>query len=60
MGGIGKDFGSMNMDELLKSIYSAEENNITVTSTNGGGGQDGTAGRWIFAASGLVNSASDS
>ena len=25
MGGIGKDFGSMNMDELLKNIWSAEE-----------------------------------
>ncbi|XP_031391339.1 ABSCISIC ACID-INSENSITIVE 5-like protein 5 isoform X2 [Punica granatum] len=44
IGGMGKDFGSMNMDELLKSIYSAEENNITMVSTNGGGGQDGTAG----------------
>ncbi|GAV89830.1 bZIP_1 domain-containing protein [Cephalotus follicularis] len=26
MGSIGKDFGSMNMDELLKNIWSAEEN----------------------------------
>ncbi|KAK8572503.1 hypothetical protein V6N12_028556 [Hibiscus sabdariffa] len=25
MGGIGKDFGSMNMVELLKNIWSAEE-----------------------------------
>ncbi|CAN0872993.1 ABSCISIC ACID-INSENSITIVE 5-like protein 5 [Linum grandiflorum] len=25
VGGIGKDFGSMNMDELLKNIWSAEE-----------------------------------
>nr|XP_027094182.1 bZIP transcription factor 46-like [Coffea arabica]XP_027094183.1 bZIP transcription factor 46-like [Coffea arabica] len=25
MGGVGKDFGSMNMDELLKNIWSAEE-----------------------------------
>ncbi|KAL1215805.1 ABSCISIC ACID-INSENSITIVE 5-like protein 6 [Cardamine amara subsp. amara] len=25
-GGIGKDFGSMNMDELLKNIWTAEEN----------------------------------
>lgn len=41
IGGIGKDFGSMNMDELLKSILSAEESNHIVASTSGGGGQDG-------------------
>ncbi|KAL2504236.1 ABSCISIC ACID-INSENSITIVE 5-like protein 4 [Abeliophyllum distichum] len=40
MGGIGKDFGSMNMDELLKNIWSAEENQNMGT-TNGGGGQEG-------------------
>ncbi|KAL3634211.1 ARM REPEAT PROTEIN INTERACTING WITH abf2 [Castilleja foliolosa] len=45
VGGIGKDFGSMNMDELLKNIWSAEENqNIGSTSgfnnNNNGGGQD--------------------
>ncbi|XAR61894.1 hypothetical protein NMG60_11016440 [Bertholletia excelsa] len=31
MGGIGKDFGSMNMDELLKNIWSAEETQFTGT-----------------------------
>ncbi|KAK3028286.1 hypothetical protein RJ639_037463, partial [Escallonia herrerae] len=29
MGGPGKDFGSMNMDELLKNIWSAEETQTT-------------------------------
>ncbi|KAK4434426.1 ABSCISIC ACID-INSENSITIVE 5-like protein 5 [Sesamum alatum] len=42
VGGSGKDFGSMNMDELLKSIWSAEENqNIGSTSGGGGGGGGG-------------------
>ncbi|KAL0366190.1 UNVERIFIED_CONTAM: ABSCISIC ACID-INSENSITIVE 5-like protein 5 [Sesamum radiatum] len=40
VGGSGKDFGSMNMDELLKSIWSAEENQ-NVGSTSGGGCQEG-------------------
>lgn len=44
MGGIGKDFGSMNMDELLKNIWSAEEIK-TVTSTGGAAAaQEGTSG----------------
>nr|GMC55019.1 ABSCISIC ACID-INSENSITIVE 5-like protein 5 [Ipomoea batatas] len=38
MGGIGKDFGSMNMDELLKNIWSAEENHTMVSSS---GAQEG-------------------
>ncbi|KAL0392054.1 UNVERIFIED_CONTAM: ABSCISIC ACID-INSENSITIVE 5-like protein 5 [Sesamum radiatum] len=43
VGGSGKDFGSMNMDELLKSIWSAEENqNVGSTSGGGGGCQDGS------------------
>lgn len=37
LGGTGKDFGSMNMDELLKNIWTAEETQI-VTSTAGTGG----------------------
>ncbi|CAI9763635.1 unnamed protein product [Fraxinus pennsylvanica] len=40
MGGVGKDFGSLNMDELLKNIWSAEENQNT-GSTSGAGGQEG-------------------
>ncbi|CAA6664958.1 unnamed protein product [Spirodela intermedia] len=32
LGGRGKDFGSMNMDELLKSIWNAEENQTAVAS----------------------------
>ncbi|XP_010548013.1 PREDICTED: ABSCISIC ACID-INSENSITIVE 5-like protein 6 [Tarenaya hassleriana] len=35
--GLGKDFGSMNMDELLKNIWTAEESqamNTTTTTTN--------------------------
>ncbi|XP_022775807.1 ABSCISIC ACID-INSENSITIVE 5-like protein 5 isoform X2 [Durio zibethinus] len=35
MGGIGKDFGSMNMDELLKSIWNAEETQTMASSTGG-------------------------
>ncbi|KAI3762947.1 hypothetical protein L1987_53392 [Smallanthus sonchifolius] len=37
MGSIGKDFGSMNMDELLKSIWNAEEiqTNGNINTTNG-------------------------
>ncbi|KAL8225838.1 hypothetical protein R6Q57_018395 [Mikania cordata] len=44
----GKDFGSMNMDELLKSIWNAEETqtagNNTTTSIGGGGGGGGGGG----------------
>lgn len=36
MGGLGKDFGSMNMDELLKNIWTAEEIQ-GITSTSGAG-----------------------
>ncbi|RAL53592.1 hypothetical protein DM860_012207 [Cuscuta australis] len=36
-GGIGKDFGSMNMDELLKNIWSAEENQTVGSSAVGSG-----------------------
>ncbi|KAF1875231.1 hypothetical protein Lal_00007847 [Lupinus albus] len=38
MGGFGKDFGSMNMDELLKSILTAEEAQALASSGAGGGG----------------------
>ncbi|KAI4367306.1 hypothetical protein MLD38_023057 [Melastoma candidum] len=38
-GGLGKDFGSMNMDELLKSIWSAEESQAMTS--NSGNGRDG-------------------
>ncbi|KAI4375728.1 hypothetical protein MLD38_013560 [Melastoma candidum] len=38
-GGLGKDFGSMNMDELLKSIWSAEESQAMTS--NSGSGRDG-------------------
>ncbi|KAK7252036.1 hypothetical protein RIF29_35720 [Crotalaria pallida] len=42
MGGIGKDFGSMNMDELLKNIWTVEETQALASSaTGGGGGGDG-------------------
>lgn len=47
MGSIGKDFGSMNMDELLKSIWNAEEIQTTGNNTangvqDGGRGDGGT------------------
>ncbi|XP_038996609.1 bZIP transcription factor 46-like isoform X1 [Hibiscus syriacus] len=35
MAGIGKDFGSMNMDELLKNIWSAEETQTMASSSVG-------------------------
>ncbi|XP_061356276.1 bZIP transcription factor TRAB1-like [Gastrolobium bilobum] len=35
MGGIGKDFGSMNMDELLKNIWTAEETQALASSAGG-------------------------
>lgn len=37
LGGPGKDFGSMNMDELLKNIWSAEETQIATTTAASGG-----------------------
>nr|AHA43414.1 abscisic acid-insensitive 5-like protein [Solanum nigrum] len=39
--GLGKDFGSINMEELLKSIWTAEESQAVTSST--GGGEDGNA-----------------
>ncbi|KAL5777757.1 hypothetical protein ACOSP7_010683 [Xanthoceras sorbifolium] len=41
-GSIGKDFGSMNMDELLKNIWSAEETQTMVTPSSAN--QDDTNG----------------
>ncbi|XP_039043309.1 bZIP transcription factor 46-like isoform X2 [Hibiscus syriacus] len=41
MGGTGKDFGSLNMDELLRNIWSAEE---TQALASAGGGLDGNGG----------------
>lgn len=38
MGGLGKDFGSMNMDELLKNIWTAEEIQALTSSAGGGEG----------------------
>ncbi|XP_027345280.1 bZIP transcription factor 46-like isoform X2 [Abrus precatorius] len=40
MGGIGKDFGSMNMDELLKNIWTAEETQALAFSAGGGEGRN--------------------
>ncbi|CAA0819625.1 ABSCISIC ACID-INSENSITIVE 5-like protein 5 [Striga hermonthica] len=53
VGSVGKEFGSMNMDELLKNIWSAEENQILISTSNnsnnnnnnsnkGGGFQEGS------------------
>nr|QMU23875.1 RD29B protein [Camptotheca acuminata] len=46
MGGNGKDFGSMNLDELLKNIWNAEETQ-TVGSNNGGGQEVGAPGGYL-------------
>ncbi|CAM8938469.1 unnamed protein product [Rhodiola kirilowii] len=41
-GNIGKDFGSMNMDELLKNIWTAEESQaLALAAAAAGGGQSG-------------------
>ncbi|KAI3802388.1 hypothetical protein L1987_30520 [Smallanthus sonchifolius] len=44
MGSIGKDFGSMNMDELLKSIWSAEEIQTTGNNASNGVQEGGGSG----------------
>ncbi|KAJ9559970.1 hypothetical protein OSB04_005130 [Centaurea solstitialis] len=54
MGSIGKDFGSMNMDELLKSIWNAEEIQTTTAAGGGGGGGDGGFGGGTAAAGGNI------
>ncbi|XP_022996661.1 ABSCISIC ACID-INSENSITIVE 5-like protein 5 isoform X2 [Cucurbita maxima] len=41
MGSIGKDFGSMNMDELLKNIWSAEEMQTMTSSAAAAVGKEG-------------------
>lgn len=40
IGGIGKDFGSMNMDELLKNIWTAEETQALASSAGRGEGHN--------------------
>ncbi|XP_061343227.1 bZIP transcription factor 46-like [Gastrolobium bilobum] len=47
MGGSGKDFGSMNMDELLKNIWTAEEVQTMAPGSGvavAGAGEEGTVG----------------
>ena len=41
LGGVGKDFGSMNMDELLKNIWTAEETQNMTFSCGGEGSLSG-------------------
>ncbi|URE32312.1 BZIP transcription factor [Musa troglodytarum] len=41
-GGLGKDFGSMNMDEFLKNIWTAEESYAMVAALGDGSGGFGT------------------
>ncbi|XP_008794151.1 bZIP transcription factor 46-like [Phoenix dactylifera] len=41
LGGPGKDFGSMNMDEFLKNIWTAEESQAMATALGGAGGASG-------------------
>lgn len=38
LGGSGKEFGSMNMEDLLKSIWTAEESQAVASCTGGGDG----------------------
>jgi len=43
-GGLGKDFGSMNMDELLRSIWTAEESQVMASASAAGApAEDGAA-----------------
>lgn len=44
LGGSGKDFGSMNMEDLLKSIWTAEETQAFASSAGAGGGDGGVSG----------------
>lgn len=44
IGGVGKDFGSMNMDELLKNIWSAEETQVMASTSGAVGGCGGQEG----------------
>ena len=37
-GGLGKDFGSMNMDELLRSIWTTEESQAMASAKRGPNG----------------------
>lgn len=43
-GELGKDFGSMNMDELLKNIWTAEESQVMTSSANVSGGGNVSGG----------------
>lgn len=43
-GGLGKDFGSMNMDELLKNIWTAEESHAMNSSAGAAGGSNAPGG----------------
>ena len=42
-GGTGKDFGSMNMDELLRNIWNAEETQAMASASASGAGGHGSA-----------------
>ncbi|RZS18685.1 hypothetical protein BHM03_00051005, partial [Ensete ventricosum] len=44
LGGLGKDLGSMNMDELLKNIWNAEESYAMAATLGEGGGAGGAPG----------------
>ncbi|XP_060961604.1 ABSCISIC ACID-INSENSITIVE 5-like protein 7 isoform X2 [Cannabis sativa] len=54
-GGYGKDFGSMNMDELLKNIWTAEETQILSASVGMGGGNGVGVGAGGSGSGGGVN-----
>ncbi|PWZ58193.1 bZIP transcription factor TRAB1 [Zea mays] len=43
-GGLGKDFGSMNMDELLRSIWTAEESQAMASASASAAGAAGDGG----------------
>ncbi|XP_042399970.1 bZIP transcription factor TRAB1-like [Zingiber officinale] len=48
LGGFGKDFGSMNMDELLKNIWTAEESQAMAGAVAPGVGEGGIQGQGSF------------
>ncbi|KAJ6791956.1 bZIP transcription factor TRAB1 [Iris pallida] len=45
LGGPGKDFGSMNMDEFLRNIWTAEESQAMASALGGGGGGGASGSR---------------
>ncbi|KAJ6827888.1 bZIP transcription factor TRAB1 [Iris pallida] len=57
LGGPGKDFGSMNMDEFLRNIWTAEESQAMASALGGGAGGASAAGADLGFAQGQSSAA---